>query len=127
MNDIEAALRSEVARLFDEGTIDLFVGYARSRLPLRSCATVIRDGSDVESLIWNRTCTSNLAALVPRLLEAPPGSAEDPPRIGVLAKGCVSRSLITLIKANQAARDSLVVVGIDCAGMIDLRIFTRCQ
>ncbi len=119
MSDIVAALRSEVVRLFDEGSIDLFVAYADSRLPLRSAATVIRDGSEVESLVWNRTCTSNLAALVPKLLEAPPGAAEDAPRIGVLAKGCVSRSLITLIKANQVARDSLVVVGIDCPGMID--------
>jgi formate dehydrogenase subunit beta len=120
MSEIEQALRREVARLLDENVIDLFVGYADSPLPLRAPVCVVRDPANVDRLVWNRFCTSNLAALLPGLLPPPGDTAKrDSPRVGVLSKGCVSRSLVTLIKAHQVPRDALFVVGIGCEGMID--------
>ncbi|UCF09818.1 MAG: 4Fe-4S binding protein [Candidatus Bipolaricaulota bacterium] len=120
MREVEEQLRSEVVRLFAEGAIDLFLGYSSSRVPLRSAACVLHDADGVARLVWNRTCTPNLAALLRELLRSPPGATGDaPPRIGLLAKGCVSRSLVTLMKANQISRESLLIIGVDCPGMID--------
>jgi len=120
-------LRRRVAELFAEEAIDLFVGYASSDVLLRTSVCVARSTRDAEALIWDPCCTSNLAALLPGLLKRPAGTRGDwaPPRVGILAKGCVSRSIVGLIKAHQIPRDVLHIVGVGCNGVIDRHRVSR--
>ena len=118
---IQDQLRKRAAELLADGTIDLFIGYAASDAPLKAAVHVARSAPDAEALTWNAFCTSNLAALLPDLLGRPDGAGEDwaPPRVGILAKGCVSRSIVGLIKAHQIPREAVYVVGIGCDGGVD--------
>jgi formate dehydrogenase subunit beta len=121
MSAIEEQLRRRVAELLNEKTVDLFIGYADADLPLKTSVRVARSAQDAEALAWNACCTSNLAALLPGLLKRPAELRGEwtPPRVGLLAKGCVSRSIVGLIKAHQIPRDALYIVGVGCNGMID--------
>jgi len=121
MSQIQDQLRREVAKLLEEKTVDLFLGYEDADLPLKTATRVIRTAQDADRLVWNRSCTANLAALLPQVFKKPAGIRGDwaPPRVGVLAKGCVSRSIVGLIKAHQIPRDGLFILGVGCDGMID--------
>jgi len=121
MSQIQDQLRREVAKLLEEKTVDLFLGYEDADLPLKTVARFIRTAQDADRLVWNRSCTANLAALLPQAFKKPAGIRGDwtPPRVGVLAKGCVSRSIVGLIKAHQIPREGLFILGVGCDGMID--------
>ncbi len=42
-------------------------------------------------------------------------------KVGLLVKGCDSRSLISLIKEGQIKREDLYIIGIPCPGQIDAK------
>ena len=121
MSEVEDRLRQRVAELLDDGTVDLFIGYASADAPLKTAVRVVRSTADADALVWDARCAANLAALLPDLLKRPThGGAEwVPPRVGILAKGCVSRSIVGLVKAHQIPRDALHVVGVGCRGIVD--------
>lgn len=41
-------------------------------------------------------------------------------RVGIVAKGCDSRSIVSLIQDNKIARENIVIIGVPCPGLIDL-------
>lgn len=127
MNQVEEALKQEVAKLFEEKKVDIFVGHAAAGLPLKTCACFVRSPDDVDRLVWNKSCAANLAAVLPQLFARPEGQKGEwtPPNVGVVVKGCDSRSLVGLIKENQIPRDRLFVIGIGCEGMIDRHRLVR--
>jgi formate dehydrogenase subunit beta len=55
-----------------------------------------------------------------------PGQLSDQPqrKIGIVAKGCDSRNIVTHIIENKIKREQLVVIGVPCKGMIDKRKVT---
>lgn len=121
MSHVEQALREKVKGLLEEKNVDVFVGYEATTLPLRTSVCFVRSPAEVDRLVWNRSCSSNLAAFLPQLFQKPTSGkgAWTPPRVGILAKGCDSRSIVGLIKAKQIPRDKLHVIGVHCEGMID--------
>jgi len=126
MSDPRAAQIREVARsLLAEGKVDVFLGFQAGTLPLRSRPVFLRDAAAAELLVWDSFCANNLAAYLPKYYENQPGRRQKRdrpyPRVGVAAKGCDLRSIVALIKERQVRRDSLVVVGVPCRGMIDTR------
>jgi len=61
-------------------------------------------------MVLNPFTTSNLANFILGL----------DGKIGIVAKGCDSRSIVSLIQDNKAKRDELFVLGVPCEGLIDL-------
>jgi len=120
MSPLQDDVRREAAKLLEEKTVDLFIGYSDSDLPLKTSVHVIRSAEKADELVWNAACTANLAALLPDILKRPEGFRGEwtPPNVGILAKGCVSRSIVGLIKANQIPREALTIVGIACDGVV---------
>jgi ferredoxin len=121
MNQVEKRLRQEVAKLLEDGTIEIFLGHEAASLPLKASPCFVRSSEEVDRLVWNRTCTSNLAAHLPQLFKRPVGLKGEwsPPKVGVVVKGCDSRSIVGLIKEKQIPRDRLFIIGVGCEGMID--------
>lgn len=120
----------EIARtLITQRKIDLLIGYERGSLALTSRPLFIKvKGAEqpeklLEKLVWNAFCSNNLAVFLPKYFERNPFAKKHPPkpRIGIIAKGCDLRSIVTLIKEKQAPRENLVLVGVPCQGMIDRR------
>ena len=65
----------------------------------------------MDELWWDENCGINLANYITRRKD----------RIGIPAKGCDSRNMVTHIVENQISREQLHIVGIPCTGMIDRR------
>lgn len=113
MSDLELHLRSEVARILQDGSVDLVVGFEAESIPLKPQPTFIEDSKDADRLIINGFCQNNLATFLIRLPKEK--------RIGIVVRGCESRSINALIVENQHARDKLYLIGVPCHGIIDWR------
>jgi formate dehydrogenase subunit beta len=123
MKQSEHEIVSIAERLLKEGTIGVFIGYEKGTLPLRTTPAFITEPGHARRLVWNCLCSNNLTVYAPRMLKK--NDAAKRTRIGILCKGCDSRSLVTLINENQLQREELFVVGIACSGIIDDRKIRR--
>jgi len=72
---------------------------------------IVRKAEDVGQLIWDGNCGINLANYLTDRKE----------KIGVVAKGCDSRNIVTHIIENKIKREQLVIIGVPCKGMVDKR------
>ena len=97
-------LKAAAKKLFDEGKIDILVGYEKGSVPLRTTPCFIRSADDVDKLVWDGFCSNNLAVYLPRLFsrEGRPKGWQ-PPRVAVVAKGCDGRSLVGLLNVELDA------------------------
>lgn len=117
MEEREKLLREIAGALLREGKVDLIIGYEEGTVPLRSRPCFLRSAEDVERLVWNDTCENNLANYLP----GRGGCLGSEGRIGIVAKGCDVRAIVSLIKERQAERDRLTIIGMPCSGMVDRR------
>ncbi len=127
-NGVEKKLREEAKRLLAEKKVDVIVGYEAGTLPLTATPCFIAAPEEAEKLVWNPCCTQNLAKFVHDLLsqhhEAQKRVKPEAKRkktVGVVARGCTTRSLMIHLQEKQYARDEVVILGAPCAGYIDAR------
>jgi formate dehydrogenase (coenzyme F420) beta subunit len=111
MADITQAIRDIARQLLDDRVVDVVVGYEQGTVPLRASPCFIRDPHEVDRLVWNAYCETNLA----RYLR---GSSE---KVAVVAKGCDAESITSLIAQKQVDRERLTIIGVPCRGMLDRR------
>ena len=123
MQDTEAKLRRTVKDLLADDKVDLVVAYAQGSVPMRTRPHFVRSADDADKLVWNSYCTNNLAVYLPRLFEKPARPPDDykPPRIGLVAKGCDARSVVSLLKEHQVPRENVVIIAVPCPGMVGLQ------
>ena len=113
---MENQLRDMAIKFFKDGSVDAIIGFEAGSMPLRSSPCVIRSAEDADKLVWNSNCGSNLATYL-----LPVAKANPEMKIGIMAKGCDSRSIVGLIKERQIERDRLFVMGMPCSGILDRR------
>jgi ferredoxin len=109
MDTITQQIRDAAKKLLAENTVDLIIGFEKGSRPLTAAPCFIRSAAETDRLIWDASCENNLAAYIPKKKE----------RIGIIVKGCDSRSVVGLIKERQLRRDRIVIIGVPCTGMID--------
>ena len=107
---MEQELRKEARKLLDEGKVDHIVGFARGSLKFTATPLITREKEDVASLVINPFIVNNLAKFL----------TEVPGRVGIVTKGCDSRSVVSLIQDNQVIREDVVIIGVPCSGLIDI-------
>ena len=110
MTDVSQAIRDTARRLLAEGQVDVVIGFEAGTLPLRSSPCFVRDAGDTDRLVWNMSCENNLARYLPWIEE----------RVGIVAKGCDARSIVGHLKEGRLERDRVFIIGVPCAGLIDL-------
>jgi len=108
MNDQTQQLRETARRLLEAGEIKQVIGYERGTEPLRATPCFVTDPADCERLIFDATCTQNLANYLRKL----------PEKAAVVLKGCDARAVAVLIAENQLQRDDLYLIGMPCAGLV---------
>ena len=107
---IEEKLRRSARELLEQGKIGTFVGYEAGSLKFTTTPLITKDKQATECLVINPFIINNLSTYL----------REISGKIGVVAKGCDSRSIVSLIQDKQIARENVVIIGVPCAGIIDL-------
>ena len=99
------------ANLLKEGKVDMVIGFRKGTIPMMNEPCFVRTPEDVQNLVWDSNCGINLATYLTDRKE----------KIGIIAKGCDSRNIVTHIIENKIKREQLVIIGVPCKGMIDRR------
>lgn len=126
MENIETKLREEAQRLLLEKKADVIVGYEKGTLPLTATPCFITKPEEADRLVWNNLCTQNLAKYVHDLITAHKNSQkrvkpEDRKKkvIGVVARGCTTRSIVIHLQERQYDREDICIIGVPCDGYVD--------
>jgi len=91
--------------------VDVVIGFRRGTLPMMNEPYFAKTPQDLQNLVWDSNCGINLANYLTNRSE----------KIGIIAKGCDSRNIVTHIIENKIKREQLVIIGVPCKGMIDKR------
>jgi len=113
MSEIKSQLRNEFARLLTENIIDVALAFKQADAPLRPQPAFFRNPDDLIDLEYNGLCQNNLANYLTRF----PSNT----KIGMVVRGCESRSVNALIVEKQHPRENLYLIGIPCQGIVDLK------
>jgi ferredoxin len=109
MSQLTQEIRDAARKLLRAGQVQVVIGFERGSLPMRSRPCFVRREEDVDRLVWDGFCETDVARYLPKRKE----------KAAIVAKGCDSRALVELIKENQVVRDQVVIIGVACKGMID--------
>ncbi len=104
-------IRDISRRLLKECKVDMIIGFRKGTLPMMNEPCFVKTSEDVDQLVWDSHCGINLANYLANRKE----------KIGIIAKGCDSRNIVTHIIENKVKRDQLFIIGVPCEGMIDRR------
>jgi ferredoxin len=107
---IEQSLRSEAKALLEQGKVDQIVGFELGSLKFSTTPLITKDVNAVDRLVINTFIANNLSVFLTELKG----------KVGIVVKGCDSRSLVSLIQDNKVIRDNVVIIGFPCRGIIDL-------
>ncbi|MBA7612705.1 hypothetical protein ES703_19942 [subsurface metagenome] len=108
---MEQKLRHEAKTLLEEGKVDYIIGFEPGSLKFTTTPLITKDKDDVDRLVINPFIVNNLSVFL----------TEVKGRVGIVVKGCDSRSIVSLIQDKQVARENIVIMGIPCPGIIDLK------
>jgi len=103
------SIREISERLLKECRVDMVIGFRRGTVPMMNEPCFAKTPEEVQAFVWDSNCGINLANYLTDRKE----------KIGIVAKGCDSRNIVTHIIENKIKREQLVVIGVPCKGMID--------
>ena len=106
-----AKIKEISRRLLQEGKVDMVIGFRKGTVPMMNEPCFVKTPENVDNLVWDSNCGINLANYL----------ADRKETIGIVAKGCDSRNIVTHIIENKIKRDQLIIIGVPCKGMIDRR------
>ena len=96
-------LRQAVAKVLPD--VKYVIAWQRGYQPLQSRPLFVRTEADLDKMIWDDTCYYNLAAFL---------TAHKGEKIGVVIKGCDSRTVIELLQEKLIDREDVVLIGVPC-------------
>lgn len=111
MSDIESKIQEEAKKALESGDVSVVIGWGAGSVPFKTTPVFIDKSENVNKLVWNPACVNNLAVYLPKL-------AADQ-KVGIVAKPCDIRSIITLIQEKQVKRENLYIICLGCAGVAD--------
>jgi len=107
---MEQRLRHEAKALLEQGKVDHIIGFEPGSLKFTTTPLITKDKDDIDRLVINPFIVNNLSKFL----------TEVKGRVGIVAKGCDSRSIVSLIQDKQVAREDVAILGVPCPGIIDL-------
>ena len=110
MSDIEQRIREEAKRALTERGAACVIGFRQGRKPWRVTPHFATTPEQCERFVWNAACAADLATYV----------IAAPKPVAVMLKGCDARALAGLLQEHQVERDQVQIIGIPCAGMVDV-------
>jgi coenzyme F420-reducing hydrogenase beta subunit len=108
--DISAEIQAKAKEILEQGIVDCVIGYEAGTLPGTARPSFAYSPEEAAKLIFDATCTHNLATYLP-------GLKNSGKKLGIVAKGCDGKSLVTLLQENQVDREKLYIIGVNCPGI----------
>lgn len=102
-------IRKISGELLKSGKVDVVIGYTKGTLPGVNEPFLARTAEDAEKLVWDSQCRLNLSNYLTNRKD----------RVGIVAKGCDSRNIVTHIIENRISREQVTVIGVPCTGLTD--------
>ena len=115
MTESEQKLQQKAKELLEKGEVDRIIGFEKGSLKFATTPLITGDKDDADRLVINPFIVNNLSIF----LQDVSGKA------GIVAKGCDSRSIVSLIQDKQLVRENIYIMGIHCPGLIDLNKIER--
>jgi ferredoxin len=118
MDNLTDKIREEARKVLEAKKVDLVIGYGQGEGPMRTQPVFVDNIKDIDKLVWPAFGLINLANYLLRYRN----TRNTPHKIGIVAKGCDSRSIVALLKENQIDRDRLFIIGVNCPGMLSRQV-----
>lgn len=109
MDTYTEKIREISSALLKTGTVDMVIGFKKGTFPMSTVPGIARTPEETEAFVWDANCRLNLANYLSNRKE----------KIGIIAKGCDSRNIVTHIVENKITREQLHIIGVPCTGMVD--------
>jgi formate dehydrogenase (coenzyme F420) beta subunit len=106
-----AKLHEEIKKILTNHEVKYVIGYQKNSYGFQITPLFISVQQDIKKTLFSPFCLNNLATYIKY--------EEGTKKIGIVVKGCDSRSLIEMIKEKRIPRERLVIIGIPCTGVID--------
>ena len=111
MTEAEKKLQQAARELLEQSKVDYIIGFEQGSLKFTTTPLISKEKDDADRLVINPFIVNNLSVFLQDIKG----------RVGIVAKGCDSRSIVSLIQDKQVCREDVVILGIPCPGLIDLR------
>ncbi len=113
MPEIKVELQNIIEQLLKDQVVDVVIAFKKADAPLRPQPAFFRNAEELEDLEYNGLCQNNLANYLTRY--------PHDTKIGIVVRGCESRSVNALIVEKQHLRENLYIIGVPCQGILDIR------
>ena len=107
---MEQRLRREAKALLEQGKVSCVIGFEAGSLKFTTTPLITGDKDDAQRLVISPFMANNLSVFLTGVKG----------RVAIVAKGCDSRSIVSLIQDNKVVREDVVIIGVPCSGVIDL-------
>lgn len=116
-------LHKTVKEIVRREDVKYVVGYEQGSYGCRTSPLFAFSPEDVDRFIFSPLCNTNLAVylLLEENLPLKRGEQEDTRKIGIVVKGCDSRAVQQIIQEKGIDRKDVVLIGVPCTGVIDLK------
>jgi coenzyme F420-reducing hydrogenase beta subunit len=118
-----AKMRNEIKKIVQRDDVKYVIGYEKGTYGWRVSPSFARTPEEVDKFIFSPLCVNNLAVylVLEEKLPLPKGVEEEKKKIGIVVKGCDSRSVVQLVQEKAISRDDVVILGVPCSGVVDPR------
>ncbi|MGV8147243.1 MAG: 4Fe-4S dicluster domain-containing protein [Alkaliphilus sp.] len=115
-------MRNQIRELFEKKEIKLFIGFEKGFEKLSRVPAFAENYDEAKTMIIDEFETPLLAKyLIRELGEVADGIVEKSERVAILTRGCDYLGIRRLIVDNIILRENIVIVGIPCDGLIDVK------
>ncbi len=105
-------LVEKAKELFQNGTVGVIIGYAAMPNQNRLRPFFAYSEAEAEQLTFGHYAQNNLSVYLSAIRKPKSG------KIGIVVKGCDTRSVVALMQENQIKRDEVYIIGMACNGVV---------
>lgn len=105
LEELKAAIKTKLPEL------DCVIGWRQGYDAAHAAPLFMRAPEDVDALIWGPFSTPNPVTYLPSYKGK---------KVGVVVKGCDSRSIVELLQENLLNPDDVTIFGMPCQGTLDM-------
>lgn len=105
LDELKSAIKEKLSEL------DCVIGWEMGYDEAHATPFFIRKPEDVDKLIWGPFNTMNLAVYLPQFKGK---------KIGIVVKGCDSRSVVELLQEKLINREDVTIFSLPCEGTLDM-------